>query len=329
MPLITWRREVQEEMLDDLPWKDGQWPSSIRPALGTVSKGNSGEKNNPFEWEGEHIVIIKAVAKHVNGTLLPVWIMIVMNWTLLLVWIKIVLNWTLLLVWIKIVLNWTLLLAKIRIILNWTVLLCQNKDPVLTGTTFSFLLQSHPACKGPEFLKAAFNINGRSPLVAHFLRMRNLTLDCNLMIRIQHTEIESLPPYPFVTLCLLFSSVNKKLKNRCLLVFYSANLSAEQKLKMLTHTIYLHIYPQAYTQSVLAEKVYVKRKILSWALNLNSGEIRQKLDWSNHSTLCFSLCIIYKYPFHCVFHSVSLDMSSHFSFVFFILHHYKMQVFIP
>ena len=78
------------------------------------------------------------------------------------------------------------------------------------GTTFPFLLQSHPACKGPEFLKAAFNINGRSPLVAHFLRMRNLTLDCNLVMRIQHTEIESLPPYPIVTLCLLFSIVNLK-----------------------------------------------------------------------------------------------------------------------
>ena len=71
------------------------------------------------------------------------------------------------------------------------------------GVTFYFivivfkLLQSHPACKGPEFLKAAFNLNGRSPLVAHFLRMRNLTSDINLVVRIQHTEIENLPPYPF------------------------------------------------------------------------------------------------------------------------------------
>ena len=63
----------------------------------------------------------------------------------------------------------------------------------------SFLLffQSHPACKGPDFLKAAFNLNGRSPLVAHFLRMRNLTSEANLVVRIQRTEIENLPPYPF------------------------------------------------------------------------------------------------------------------------------------
>ncbi|XP_076458309.1 protein FAM227A-like [Babylonia areolata] len=55
-------------------------------------------------------------------------------------------------------------------------------------------MKSHPACKGPDFLKAAFNINGRSPLVAHFLRMRNLTSDMNLVVRIQRTEIDNLPP---------------------------------------------------------------------------------------------------------------------------------------
>ncbi|XP_070187081.1 protein FAM227B-like isoform X5 [Littorina saxatilis] len=55
-------------------------------------------------------------------------------------------------------------------------------------------MKSHPAFTGPDFLKAAFNLNGRSPLVAHFLRMRNLTADMNLVVRIQHTEIDNLPP---------------------------------------------------------------------------------------------------------------------------------------
>ena len=64
-------------------------------------------------------------------------------------------------------------------------------------STFSFQFQSHPACKGPDFLKSTFNVYGRSPLVAHFLRMRNLTSDISLIVRMQITEVQSLPPYPF------------------------------------------------------------------------------------------------------------------------------------
>ena len=65
---------------------------------------------------------------------------------------------------------------------------------ILTIDTY---FQSHPACRGPDFVKASFNLNGRSPLVAHFLRMRNLTADLNNVIRVQRTEIDNLPPYPF------------------------------------------------------------------------------------------------------------------------------------
>ncbi|KAK7490847.1 hypothetical protein BaRGS_00017903 [Batillaria attramentaria] len=67
------------------------------------------------------------------------------------------------------------------------------------------VMKSHPACKGPKLLRAAFNTNGRSPLVAHFLRMRHLAADLNLVVRINRTQIESLPPYPF--LCSLKLSV--------------------------------------------------------------------------------------------------------------------------
>ncbi|KAL8584977.1 hypothetical protein ACOMHN_043613 [Nucella lapillus] len=78
-------------------------------------------------------------------------------------------------------------------------------------------MKSHPACKGPDFLKAAFNINGRSPLVAHFLRMRNLTSDMNLVVRIQRTEIDNLPPYPFEDCHLFLFIVFMLLLKECLI----------------------------------------------------------------------------------------------------------------
>ena len=57
--------------------------------------------------------------------------------------------------------------------------------------------QSHPACRGPDTVKSVFNIHGQSPLVAHFLRMKNLSYDAGQVFRVQRTEQENLPPYPF------------------------------------------------------------------------------------------------------------------------------------
>ncbi|XP_025103022.1 protein FAM227B-like isoform X2 [Pomacea canaliculata] len=55
-------------------------------------------------------------------------------------------------------------------------------------------MMSHPACKGPDFVKASLNLNGKSPLVAHFLQLHNITAPFNLVIHIPHREIENLPP---------------------------------------------------------------------------------------------------------------------------------------
>ena len=66
-------------------------------------------------------------------------------------------------------------------------------------------LQSHPVGRGPEFVRNVFNIYGQSPLVAHFLRMKRLQEDAGLTVRIQRTEVESLPPYPFQTFLIFHS----------------------------------------------------------------------------------------------------------------------------
>ena len=48
--------------------------------------------------------------------------------------------------------------------------------------------------RGPEFSRGVFNICGQSPLVAHFLRMKNLKAEAGMKIRLQRTEVDSLPP---------------------------------------------------------------------------------------------------------------------------------------
>ncbi|XP_046569644.1 protein FAM227B-like [Haliotis rubra] len=54
-------------------------------------------------------------------------------------------------------------------------------------------VESHPACRGPDFVRSAFNISGHSPLVAHFMRMKKLTTEAGVNFRVQRTEIENLP----------------------------------------------------------------------------------------------------------------------------------------
>ncbi|KAJ8317999.1 hypothetical protein KUTeg_004229 [Tegillarca granosa] len=56
--------------------------------------------------------------------------------------------------------------------------------------------ESHPACKGPDFVRTVFNISGRSPLVAHYFRMKNISDHGGQDVLIQRTEICNLPPYP-------------------------------------------------------------------------------------------------------------------------------------
>ncbi|XP_064610926.1 protein FAM227B-like isoform X2 [Liolophura sinensis] len=53
--------------------------------------------------------------------------------------------------------------------------------------------ESHPACKGPEFVRSVFNVQGQSPLVAHFLRMNHLESTSGTILKVQRTELENLP----------------------------------------------------------------------------------------------------------------------------------------
>ncbi|ESO87444.1 hypothetical protein LOTGIDRAFT_235104 [Lottia gigantea] len=55
------------------------------------------------------------------------------------------------------------------------------------------VIESHPACKGPDFIKTSFNIFGQSPLVTHFLRMKQLSTKSGYNVRVQRTELENLP----------------------------------------------------------------------------------------------------------------------------------------
>ncbi|XP_060582981.1 LOW QUALITY PROTEIN: protein FAM227A-like [Ruditapes philippinarum] len=54
--------------------------------------------------------------------------------------------------------------------------------------------ESHPACKGADTTKSLYNLYGQSPLVAHFLRVKNLTRDAGQVFLVQRTEEQNLPP---------------------------------------------------------------------------------------------------------------------------------------
>nr|XP_002733478.1 PREDICTED: micronuclear linker histone polyprotein-like [Saccoglossus kowalevskii] len=58
--------------------------------------------------------------------------------------------------------------------------------------------ESHPACKGPDFIKTMFNVHSQSPLVAHFLNQKGLRYDVGTNVVVQRTEVRNLPPYPFI-----------------------------------------------------------------------------------------------------------------------------------
>ena len=75
-------------------------------------------------------------------------------------------------------------------------------------TNFSVLLcckfQSHQIGPGPEFERVLFNIQGRSPLVAHYLHMKDLTTNEKYGRNVRRTEVAKLQ-YPLYIRHLTFS----------------------------------------------------------------------------------------------------------------------------
>ena len=59
--------------------------------------------------------------------------------------------------------------------------------------SYIYFIQSHPIGPGPDFLRCSFNIFGKSPLVAHFLRMQKLQRESGMKVMLQRTEIDHLP----------------------------------------------------------------------------------------------------------------------------------------
>ena len=59
--------------------------------------------------------------------------------------------------------------------------------------------QSHQAGPGPQFQRFAFNLHGKSPLIAHFLSANRLQIEepAKLKKLVTRTEVEKYP-YPFV-----------------------------------------------------------------------------------------------------------------------------------
>jgi len=52
--------------------------------------------------------------------------------------------------------------------------------------------------KGPHFMRVAFNIYGRSPLISQYLAAMNADVCRGVTFLVERTELEKLPPYPFV-----------------------------------------------------------------------------------------------------------------------------------
>ncbi|KAK3089795.1 hypothetical protein FSP39_006602 [Pinctada imbricata] len=78
-----------------------------------------------------------------------------------------------------------------------TVSVALTKAP--TKSTDKVVRESHPACKGPNYIKSIFNMNGQSPLVAHYLRQKNLDYASGTDVLAQRTELQDLPAYPSTT----------------------------------------------------------------------------------------------------------------------------------
>ena len=68
--------------------------------------------------------------------------------------------------------------------------------------------------KGAIFSKSAFNTYGKSPLLAQYLRMHQLTPQAGMAVRMQMTNIDSLPPLEGKTYRDLVTTKFKKLKSK-------------------------------------------------------------------------------------------------------------------
>ncbi|EDO28463.1 predicted protein [Nematostella vectensis] len=58
--------------------------------------------------------------------------------------------------------------------------------------------ESCPVGRGAQFSRSLFDVHGHSPLVEQFLQMQRLAKNAGTGVLVQRTEIESLPPYPYL-----------------------------------------------------------------------------------------------------------------------------------
>ncbi|RUS88802.1 hypothetical protein EGW08_003432 [Elysia chlorotica] len=62
------------------------------------------------------------------------------------------------------------------------------------GRTSSMIRESHQIGPGPDYERVKFNTSGRSPLIAHYLHMRQLRTYKQPGMKVRRTEIMKLPP---------------------------------------------------------------------------------------------------------------------------------------
>jgi len=73
-------------------------------------------------------------------------------------------------------------------------------------------MKSHPVGKTCEFIRTAFNMEGRSPLVAHFLAMKGLKREVGQQVWLQRVELDDLPDLDAPTYQELISDSSKKIR---------------------------------------------------------------------------------------------------------------------
>jgi len=78
-----------------------------------------------------------------------------------------------------------------------------RSDVLLSSICLLKFVQSHVVGRGPHFVRVAFNIFGRSPLISQYLASMNADVCKGVTFLIERTELDNLPPYPFVFIILL------------------------------------------------------------------------------------------------------------------------------
>lgn len=118
---------------------------------------------------------------------------------------------------------------------------------------------SHPVGRGPEFVRAAFNTEGRSPLVSHFLKMKGLTYDAGQYIWIQRVEIDKLPEMDATTYKDVIGESSRNIRRikKNFTDMYKSNLRHSQKfMQEQQEVLREHMRKQS---ALLANKKEVKR----------------------------------------------------------------------